>query len=66
MGTNADEGSLFLPLLLEIVPGVRLPLTAAALRAVVAHFFNASATEEILAYYARERPALTRDETATA
>ena len=27
MGTNADEGSLFLPVLLEIVPGVRLPLT---------------------------------------
>ena len=66
MGTNADEGSLFLPLLLEIVPGVRLPLTTAALRAVVRHFFNVTATEEILAYYARERPALTRDETATA
>ena len=51
IGTNKDEASLFIPLLMAIVPGVRLPLSDGDLKNVVLHFFNASATEAILAYY---------------
>lgn len=54
LGTNKDEASLFIPLLLAIVPGIRLPLSDGDLRKVVLHFFNSSATDAILAYYRHE------------
>ena len=51
MARSLVQGLTFLPLLLVIVPGVRLPLTDANLRSVVGHFFNDSATAAILKRY---------------
>jgi len=40
LGTNNDEGSMFVPMLILVVPGVSLPLNDQTFDTLVAHFFN--------------------------
>jgi para-nitrobenzyl esterase len=66
MGTNKDEATIFLPLLLAIVPGIHFPLSNVSLGEVIGHFFNDSATGAILARYRGASPPLSNDDIARA
>lgn len=51
MGSTADEGSLFVPFVGDLVPGVKWPLANASLPAVMGHFFNSTTRDEVVAEY---------------
>jgi hypothetical protein len=51
IGSNKDEGTIFLNILPANVPGVTLPLTDAGAKLALLHFFNETTTEEILLQY---------------
>jgi len=52
IGTNHDEGSVFVPPIGQLVPGVKFPIkTAAALHLVLLHFFNESQTQQVEKQY---------------
>lgn len=44
MGTNENEGNIFIPILAFAIPGLSLPLTVADLTIAFDHFFNSNAT----------------------
>eukprot|EP00698_Gefionella_okellyi_P025152 TRINITY_DN909_c0_g1_i1.p1 TRINITY_DN909_c0_g1~~TRINITY_DN909_c0_g1_i1.p1 ORF type:complete len:542 (+),score=83.53 TRINITY_DN909_c0_g1_i1:1149-2774(+) len=54
MGTNQDEGSIFIPVVPLIVRGTLYPLTEAGLAGTLLHFFNQSTTDAILTAYSRQ------------
>eukprot|EP00762_Andalucia_godoyi_P002878 ANDGO_04398.mRNA.1 Acetylcholinesterase len=55
MGTNKEEGSIFLPVMPIIVKGVMFPYNEHSLELLIAHFFNESITEDVLAQYPLEK-----------
>jgi len=52
LGTNENEGSLFVGLLPEFIPGIYFPLTEAETITALHHYFNDSTTDQILQLYA--------------
>eukprot|EP00053_Salpingoeca_punica_P010022 m.90251 g.90251 ORF g.90251 m.90251 type:complete len:595 (+) comp15255_c0_seq2:47-1831(+) len=51
LGTNLDEGTIFLVMTPQVVPGSGLPITAEGLMMVLKHVFNDSAADAINNYY---------------
>lgn len=51
IGSNKDEGTIFLQALPTTIPGVSLPLSDDGAKTALLHFFNESATEDILFEY---------------
>jgi len=54
LGTNQDEGSIFLFLMVAIIPGVDFPITQAGATTLLNYFFNDTTTQEILELYDTE------------
>jgi len=52
LGTNENEGTLFLIALVEWVPGLTFPLTQSETVKVLGHYFNASTIDTIMQLYA--------------
>eukprot|EP00049_Salpingoeca_infusionum_P010555 m.182680 g.182680 ORF g.182680 m.182680 type:complete len:554 (+) comp14674_c0_seq3:190-1851(+) len=51
MGTNHDEGTLFVEPMKNVVPGVKIPLNDADADKVLAHFFNATTVTAVNTQY---------------
>ena len=51
MGTNHNEGSIFVPGMALVVPNVTLPITQAGLNRALLHFFNQTVVTEIMEIY---------------
>jgi para-nitrobenzyl esterase len=51
LGTNENEGSLFVGLIAEFVPGITFPLTEAGTITALHHYFNDSVTNQVLQLY---------------
>lgn len=51
IGTNLNEGSIFVPFVSDIVPGARFPLNDAHFQLVMLHFFNTSAAAAVSNFY---------------
>jgi len=52
LGSNKDEGTIFVPGLVLIVPGVELPLNKTGMVMGLQHFFNKSVVNTIMTLYA--------------
>jgi len=52
VGTNENEGSLFVGLLPEFIPGIIFPLTESETLTALHHYFNDSTSRQILQLYA--------------
>lgn len=51
LGTNANEGNLFIPGLPFIVPGAWFPLSEARVKLALHHFFNSTVTDNVVTMY---------------
>ena len=50
-GTNQNEGSLFVPVVDLIVPGVKFPFNNTGVELILEHFFNTSTVDAVMAQY---------------
>ncbi|EGD82246.1 hypothetical protein PTSG_02916 [Salpingoeca rosetta] len=51
IGTNHDEGTIFVPAFPKVVPGVKLPLSTADFNRTLLHFFNHTTLDQIVQMY---------------
>jgi len=55
IGTNANEGNIFVPGI-PFITGVAFPLTESSFKTVISHFFNASTADKVDAMYKWSAP----------
>jgi para-nitrobenzyl esterase len=51
LGTNANEGNMFIPGLPVLVPGAWFPLNEARVKLALQHFFNDTTTDQVVQLY---------------
>eukprot|EP00054_Salpingoeca_dolichothecata_P017906 m.108689 g.108689 ORF g.108689 m.108689 type:complete len:538 (+) comp22643_c1_seq1:56-1669(+) len=51
LGTNHDEGTIFVPFIADVIPGAKWPIDQDSFMVVMRHFFNETTANEVNQFY---------------